>query len=68
MLAAAGDLLVPPLAEPLDEVPAEPDDDVLDGEFEVVEPEDDSDPPDLLVALLDAVSVLAEPEDRESVR
>ncbi|MEV6814086.1 hypothetical protein [Micromonospora sp. NPDC051296] len=78
VLAAAGFLPVPPPAEPPDEPPeepadeppeeppAEPDDVVLDEEVDVVELEDDdSDVPDLLAEVLDAVS---EPEERESVR
>ncbi|WP_327039865.1 hypothetical protein [Micromonospora maris] len=64
MLAAAGAL--PPPEEPLDEPPVEPDDEVLDGVDGVLVPEEDeSDPLDLLVVLLD---VLSEPDERESVR
>ncbi|MFI7076144.1 hypothetical protein ACIBO1_02485 [Micromonospora sp. NPDC049903] len=65
MLAAAGALLVPPPDE-LPEEPVLPADELLDEEVEPVEEDDDSDEVDLLG--LDAVSVLAEPLERESVR
>ncbi|WP_240742022.1 hypothetical protein [Micromonospora zingiberis] len=64
MLAAAGALPVPPPEELLDDPPAEPDDGVLAG-VDVELDDDESDPLDLLVVLLD---VLSEPEERESVR
>ncbi|WP_238360010.1 hypothetical protein [Micromonospora fiedleri] len=57
---------MPPPEEPLDEPPVEPDDELLDGVDGVLVPEEDeSDPLDLLVVLLD---VLSEPDERESVR